>query len=98
LSASDVTPEPDLLLEVLRRVRARVPGLDDALAEAIEAEVRRDLGGERTRIAKRGKHLTPEQRQALFDAGIQQKPEAEITGKFRISRATLYRQMKRGRP
>jgi hypothetical protein len=93
-----VTPEPDLLQEVLRRIQAHAPQLDAAALERIETEIRRDLGGERVRIAKRRKQLSTEQRQELFDQAIAGRPEQDLTLGFRISRATLYRQIKRGRP
>jgi DNA invertase Pin-like site-specific DNA recombinase len=50
----------------------------------------------RVRIPKRGKYLTPDQRQAMFKDGLSSMPNLEITAKHKISRATLYRQMKKG--
>lgn len=96
MTAAALDREPDLLEEVLARVRAHLPGLDPAMLSSIEADIRQTLGGERVRIAKRRKHLSAQERQELFAAGMSQQPEQAITKRFQISRATLYRQMKRG--
>lgn len=89
-------PEPDIVTIMLRRVIAMAPGFSAALASQIEQQVRAEYGGKRLHINKRGKHLTPEQRQALFQDGLTGMSTAEITVKHKISRATLYRQMKKG--
>ena len=88
-------PEPDLLLVVIQRVRLLTPGLTDAQAAMVESEVRAELGGLRVRIPKRRKHLSEEQRQAIFKEAMSSDTDAEITERHGIHRATLYRMLKR---
>lgn len=90
------TEEGDIVVIILRRVVALVPEFNREIAGQIEAEMRAAYGGQRVRIPKRGKHLTPEERQALFQDGLTNMPTDEILRKHRISRRTLERQMKRG--
>ena len=47
-------------------------------------------------MLKRGPRLTAEQRQAVFADGKSNMPTPEIITKHKISRATLYREMKKG--
>ena len=85
------------MLEVLQRVRALVPAhFGDDLARQVEIEVRAQYGGLRVRIPKRKKHLSHEERQAVYRQGLADAPELEITDQSGIHRATLYRLMKRG--
>lgn len=88
--------DADLVLLILRRVLALAPSFDPQLAAQIEAEVRATYGGQRVRIPKRGKHLSPEERQAVFEDGLSDMATDEILRKHKISRRTLERQMKRG--
>lgn len=81
---------------LLQRVIAVAPGFSAALASQIEQELRAEYGGLRVRIPKRGKYLTPDQRQAVFTDGLTAMPTTELTTKHKISRATLYREMKKG--
>lgn len=81
---------------MLQRVIAEAPGFSVAMAAKIEQELRSKYGGLRLHINKRGKRLTPEQRQAVFQDGLSNMSTTEITTKHRISRATLYREMKKG--
>lgn len=90
-------PEPDIVSIMLQRVIAMAPGFSAALASQIERELRAEYGGLRVRIPKRGKYLTPDQRQAVFKDGLTAMPTTDITTKHKISRATLYREMKRFR-
>lgn len=71
-------------------------GLDADAARLIESQIREEYGGLRVRIPKRKKHLTPERRQQAYQDGLSNLPTEEITSKYRIDRATLYRLMKRG--
>ena len=89
-------PEPDIVAVMLQHVLAMAPGFSAALALQIEQRLRADYGGMRVRIPKRGKYLTPEQRQDVFKDGLTAMPTPEITTKHKISRATLYREMKKG--
>lgn len=86
----------DIVVVVLRRVRTLAPGLDPRLLSQIESEVRAAYGGLRVRIPKRGKHLSVDEREAVFQDGLTTQATEDILRKHKISRATLYRQMKRG--
>lgn len=83
------------IVEIIIKL-AEAEGLSADAAHHIEQVVRAQYGGLRVRIPKRKKHLTPEQRQQVFQEGLSDKPTEEITNQFRIDRATLYRIMKRG--
>ena len=90
-------PEPDLLLVVIQRLRARVPALTEDLAASIEAETRAELGGLRVRIAKRRKHPTDQQRASITREALDSTASAqELIEKHGISRRSLYRYIKRG--
>ncbi len=88
--------EPDIVQELLQRVRAVVPELSTEAACAIEADIRSAYGGQRLRINKRGKDLQGEKREAAYRDGLTGAPTEEITSKHGISRRTLYRLMKTG--
>lgn len=81
---------------MLARVVAMAPGFSAALALQIEQQLRAEYGGLRVRIPKRGKYRTPEQRRETFEDGLTAMPNADIIVKHKISRATLYRDMKKG--
>ena len=90
-------PEPDILAELLMRVAAMSPGFPPDVLARVEQALRTEYGGMRVRIPKRRKNLTPEQREALFKDGLTAMKTPEIVAKHKISRATLYREMKRFR-
>jgi Mor family transcriptional regulator len=54
--------EIDIVSDVIRRVRELIPGLTGSVAQRVEADVRRDWGGDSAYIAKTGESLA--QRQA----------------------------------
>ena len=89
-------PEPDIVTIMLQRVIAVAPGFNAALASQLEHELRAKYGGLRVRIPKRGKYLTSDQRQAVFQDGLSNMTNKEITTKHKISLRTLERQMKKG--
>lgn len=93
---ADPQEEPDIVLLVLQRVRAVTPALSEEAAQKIEQQVRAEYGGRRLFVPKGAKRLTPEQREAVFKDGLSNMPTSEITTKHKISRATLYREMKKG--
>ena len=90
-------PEPDIVAELLQRVAAMSPGFPPEVLAKVEQALRTEYGGMRVRIPKRRKNLTPEQREALFKDGLTAMKTPEIVAKHKISRATLYREMKRFR-
>lgn len=91
-----VDREPDIVLEILQRVRVAVPALSDDQVRVIEESIRHDFGGMRLRVAKRKKHPSPEKRREIFAQALTDKPTEEITSGNGIHRSTLYRLLKRG--
>jgi DNA invertase Pin-like site-specific DNA recombinase len=86
--------DPDIVQVII--LACRDSGLDAAAAHEIEMRIRAQYGGLRVRIPKRKKHPTQQERALVVADGITNMTTAEITGKHGISRATLYRMMKRG--
>jgi hypothetical protein len=66
------------------------------VARKIEQQVREQYGGVRTRIAKRKKHPSADQRAQVFQEALTDAPTEQITDAHGISRRTLYRYLKRG--
>lgn len=97
MTQTDPEESVDIVGVILRQVADRAEGtIDAATLQQIEQTVRDQYGGLRVRIIKRRKRLTDAERQQLFQDGLAGLPESEILAKHRISRATLFRQMKRG--
>jgi azurin len=88
------TPELDIVEVILRACLDA--GMAQEAALRIEGNIRIQFGGQRVRIPKKQKHLTPELRQAVFQDGLTSVPDSVITAKYKISRATLHRLMKTG--
>ncbi len=83
------------IVEIIIR-KAQAEGLDADAAHQIEMAIRQEFGGMRVRIPKRKKHPSPEVREQAFVDGLSNMSTKEVTEKNGISRATLYRLMKRG--
>lgn len=92
----NLDPEPDIVEVIMLACQA--VGLDAEAARLIEAQIRADYGGLRVRIPKRKKHPTQHERSAAFADGLSDMSTDEVTAKHGISRATLYRLMKSGKP
>jgi hypothetical protein len=90
----NLDPDPDIVEVILRACQAE--GLDANTAHLIEAKIRAEYGGLRVRIPKRKKHLTRVERAEAFADGVTDMPTEEVTAKHGISRASLYRLMKKG--
>lgn len=90
----NLDPDPDIVEVILRACQAE--GLDADVAHLIEARIRAEYGGLRVRIPKRKKHPTAAERALAFADGTTAMPTEEVTAKHKISRASLYRLMKRG--
>lgn len=76
-------------------LECRAAGLPDDTAEAIERAVRAQFGGQRLFIPKTKRHPSPALREQIYQAGLSNMSTEEITKKFKIGRASLYRLMKR---
>lgn len=90
----NLDPDPDIVEVILLACRAE--GLSADVAFLIEAKIRAEYGGLRVRIPKRKKHPSAEARAQAFADGATAMPTEEVTAKHKISRASLYRLMKRG--
>lgn len=87
----------DLVHEMLRIVRTHLPDCSDASALAIEADVRSEFGGRRHYVDKK-KWISEERRQVIFQDGLSTDSNEDIMKRHGISRASLYRLMKRSAP
>lgn len=97
--------EKDIVRDVLDRLMQHEPCITEEVALRVEREVRAHWGGEEVRIAKTvdRKVGRPSVSQAVAseifkDWLIGNESTSEVTRKHRISRATLYRLMKKGLP
>jgi len=94
--ADEVERDLDLVRELLELVHRANPAITAEQLSQIEQEFRERFGGMRTRIAKRKKHPNTEQRARVFAQALTDAPTSEIVESNGISRATLYRYLKRG--
>lgn len=89
--------EKDIVLVILRRCMVVSPEFSQDMAKAVEREMREKYGGQRVFVPKGAqKRLSPEERDAAYRAGLTNQPSPEIQSSHGISRATLYRLMKKG--
>lgn len=88
--------EPDFLAVFMAEILKLAPDTNRAILEHAKKATMEKVGGTRAYLPKGAKRLTPEQRQAVFQDGLTNMPTEEITTKHKISRATLYREMKKG--
>lgn len=86
--------DPDIVQVII--LACQNSGLSAAAAHEIELQIRAQYGGLRVRIPKRKKHPTRQERELVVADGVTNMTNEEIMGKHGISRATLYRMMKRG--
>lgn len=87
-------PDPDILEVIILACKA--VGLDTAAAHEIEGRIRAEYGGLRVRIPKRKKHPTAHERTQIIADGVSNMTTDAISAKHGISRATIYRLMKKG--
>ena len=85
--------EPDIVEIIIKMAQSE--GLPAEAAHLIEQAIRTNYGGLRIRIPKRKKHPSTEQRSQVYADGLTSMRTEDITEKHGISRATLYRLMKR---
>jgi hypothetical protein len=84
-----MSKEDDFLRVVLRLVMEAAPSFSEAQAEQVEQQIRRDWGGERPFIAKRGPMLVRVREKVLAQVGT--KPDVDVARENGISRRTMYR-------
>lgn len=96
--------EPDLIETLLAMVRAEFPQCTDAQAEHIDERIRATWGGQRLHIAKTrarkpgNQAKPPEVLQRAYADALGAESTTVITRRHGISRATLYRLLKKGPP
>lgn len=88
--------KPDLVAALFQQIIAMAPGFSEALARQIETEFRAKHAGESFVVLKRGPRMTPAQRQSVYQDGLTDMSNEEITKKHKISRRTIYNVMKEG--
>lgn len=84
------------MLAILTRCRASMPGLTEQMAGDIEREIRERFGGRRIYVAGRKKHMNTAQRSRAYEDAVSNAPLDEVLERNGVSRATLYRLLKRG--
>ena len=85
--------EPDIVQLILAACQAE--GFDPSIASMIEKKICEQYGGQRVYIHKKNR-LTDQERKQVFNEGLSSKSTKQITDEQGISRATLYRLMKKG--
>jgi DNA invertase Pin-like site-specific DNA recombinase len=89
----NLDPDPDIIEIIMRACEAG--GLDAEAAKLIENRIRTEYGGMRVRIPKKNKSQVEQVHAKAFADGVSSMPTREVVQKHGISRATLYRLMKR---
>ena len=97
--------QPDIIRDVIRRMMAHEASITEELALVVERECRAEWGGQRIEYVPRtvdlvrGRPPAPaDAQQAAYIEALNGAPTDEITRRHGISRATLYRLIKRGPP
>jgi hypothetical protein len=84
--------DPDIVQLVLAACKAE--GFDTEAARIIELKICSEYGGRRVYISK--KKVYDDKKKRVFNEGLSDKSTAQVVKDAGISRATLYRLMKRG--
>lgn len=87
--------DPDIVIAAIQEVLALVPLTPEQQAQ-IERRLRERFGDQVLRVRRRLQLGGLRDKGAVFRDGLTSMSNAEITSKHGISRATLYRWMKRG--
>lgn len=93
-----MSQQGDLIRELIDRLlqAARREGqLTEDLARAVEQDFRRDFKGSDLYIGERPLSYSDSTKQAVVNAYLEGRPVNQITSENGISRATLYRYLKR---
>lgn len=88
--------DPDIVRVLIERVTPLVPEADRVALAQVELALRTEYGGLRVRIPKRRKDLRGAQREAAYRDALSDAPLQEVLERQGISRATLYRLVKKG--
>ena len=85
--------DPDIVRLILDA--CQLEGFDPTLANMIERKICEQYGGRKVYIPKK-KRISQEGKQQAFADGLSNKSTQQIVQEHGISRATLYRLMKKG--
>jgi len=87
--------DPDIVVVILRQVVQMAPEFSAALARQIEHDVKAEFGGRRVYVPKDKKRLSTQQREQLHQDLRSNMTDHQITSKWGMHRATMYRSLKR---
>lgn len=90
--------QADLIHELINRLleaAQREGALTKSVALEVERSFRRDYNGAECYVKERTEHSIVEKQTAVVDAYLQGRPVEQIVRENGISRATLYRYLKR---
>mgnify|MGYP001766186349 CR=1 FL=1 len=88
----------DLITELIERLLKAASDhgrLDEVIARSVETEFRRDFNGAEYYVKERTELNLEQKRQAVVSAYLNDRPVDQIIRENGISRATLYRYLKR---
>jgi hypothetical protein len=83
----------DFVSDLLKRLKRLLPSISDQELESFEESIRNDWGGAEPYIAK--KKISAEKKKRAVDEYIGGRPLKEIREKTGVSRASLYRHLKK---
>jgi len=85
----------DIIRDVIERLMAHEASITEELALKVEHEARAHWGGQAPYVPKETKRQAHAREKVIADA-VTTMPTQEITKRHGISRATMYRMLKRG--
>lgn len=96
---SEASDDADIVREILRLVALAVPDLRPDLVKRVEVDVRAQFGGRRWFVAKgKQRRLSAEERRQFIVDAVSNVRDEQLQETYGVSRATLYRLMKRKTP
>ena len=97
--ASSAADDADIVREILRLVAAVAPDVAPELIKRVEGDVRAQFGGRRWFVAKgKQRRLSAEERRQFVVDAVSNVRDEQLQQTYGVSRATLYRLMKRKAP
>jgi Mor family transcriptional regulator len=88
-------PPRDIVRDIIERLMAHEPSITEEIALRVEAEVRQTWGGAEVYVPKEAKRQS-RVREAVVKDALSTMSTAEIQRRHGVSRATIYRLLKRG--
>jgi Mor family transcriptional regulator len=87
----------DFLNYVVQELRAACPSMDECKAQEVKDRLRTLLGGDKYYVPKRDPERVEQVRIAVYRAALTDISNEELTRQHGVSRATMYRLLKRGK-